>query len=121
MIPHALEVRLLALGFLAARNGWVDMAFPILQSFEQSHPTRSAAYIGLTLANFSVGRLREAVACADRGLQRVVDSEHPEIHALRGIVLSAAGFAKESSQALARAGDCPLAQEFLAQSTSKKG
>jgi hypothetical protein len=112
MIPHTVEVQLLALGFLAARNGWVDIAFPILQAVEQSHPTRAAGYIGLTLAHFAVGRLQEAVTCAERGLRYVADSEQAELHALRGIVLHAAGFAHESRQALERAGDCPLAQDY---------
>ena len=112
MIPRDAERHLLHLGFLAARWGRFEVARSIFSALVLSHPDRGAPYVGLLIAHLARGHLPEALACADDGLQASRDEDRPDLHALRGVVLAAAGRHAESVAALQRAGAHPLAQAF---------
>ncbi len=113
MIPCKADRDLLQVGFLAARWGHVEVALAILSPLVEAHPERGAPYVGLLLAHLARGQLREALDWADRGLRMTDESEHPDLHALRGVALAAAGRNAESVVALRRAGDHPLAHAFI--------
>ncbi len=113
-IPLAHEqIRILAqIGLMAARRCDTDTAEVIFAAIARSHPDRSMAYAGQAMARLAVGRLPDALAATDRGLRLAREEDHADLHAIRGLVLKAAGRQNESEAALRQAGSHPLAEEI---------
>lgn len=114
MLLNHEQVRVLAqIGLMAARRCDTDTAEVIFAAIVRSHPDRSIAYAGQAMARLAVGRLADALFAADRGLRMARLEDHADLHAIRGLVLKAAGRQAESDAALRQAGAQPLAQEML--------
>ena len=113
-LPHETVRTLAQVGLLAGRSRDIDTAEVIFSAIERSYPDRAMAYAGLAMARLAAGRLRDALAVADRGLRLAQLEEHADLHAFRGLVLKALGRQMESDAALRQAGQQPIALELLA-------
>ena len=73
------DIRLLSsIGFMAGRTGLLNQAVDIFEALILHRPKKNFGYIGLALANISVGETTEAVSILrERGLDSLPDD--PEL------------------------------------------
>ena len=110
-LPDPTDIRLLTeVGFLAAACGDTRRAQAIFSALERVRPAANFPYVGMAAALMNAGRPDEAVRELDRGLKAVGPQDQQELQAFRGLALQLAGRTSESRQALALAGDLPLAK-----------
>ncbi len=108
------QLRLLyEIGLMAASTGDAARAEKIFAALERVKPQGCGGYVGRAVGLMFDGKLIDALAILDKGLRLADASEHPELHAFRGLVLQVAGRSAESTKAFLAAGDLPMARALL--------